>query len=311
MLYGHIPNVAQPISRLIMGTMVASPDKPDYVTELFDHFVSLGGNCFDTARVYGGGGSEKAVGDWLTKRGKREEIVLIGKGAHHGAEGDRVNAQAIAEDIETTLGLLQTDFIDLYLLHRDDPKVPVGPIVETLNEHKAAGRIKAFGGSNWTHERLQAANDYAEENGLAPFVASSPNFSLAVQNEPTWTNCVSASTLPGERDWYAQTQMPLLAWSSQAQGFFTGRYKKDDPTDSEMARVWYSDANFERLDRVNAMAREKDVSPVQIALAYVLCQPFPTFALIGPRTPVETTSTAEGLELMLTPGELAWLNLEQ
>ena len=308
MTYGSVPGISQPISRLIMGTMVCSPSNMPYVHELLDHFVSVGGNCLDTARVYG---TEPAIGQWLTDHGKREEIVLIAKGSHHDQHGPRVHPQGIEEDLTTSLELLQTDYIDLYLLHRDDPHYPVGLIVEALNVHKAAGRIKAFGGSNWTHDRLQAANDYAEAHGLTPFAASSPNFSLAVQNEPTWTNCVSASTLPGERDWYAQNQFPLLSWSSQAQGFFTGRYSQDAPTDSEMVRVWYNDANFQRLERVNQMAAEKGVTPIQIALAYVLSQPFPTWALIGPRTPAETESTMEGLELTLTPDEMAWLNLER
>lgn len=307
MTYGTIAGLDKPVARLIMGTMVASPQNMPYVCALFDHYVSLGGNCLDTARVYG---TEGAVGEWLRLRGNRAQIVLIAKGAHHDQHGPRVNSQAIAEDLARSLELLQTDYIDLYLLHRDDPDVPVGPIVECLNEHKAAGRIRAFGGSNWTHARLQEANDYAHAHGLTSFAASSPNFSLAVQNEPTWANCLSASTEPGERDWYAQTGIPLLAWSSQAQGFFTGRYRRDDTSNSEMVRVWYNDANFVRLERVNELARQKGVTPVQVALAYVLCQPFPTFALIGPRTLEETRTTTEGLRLTLTPDELAWLNLE-
>ena len=252
-----------------------------------------------------------AIGQWFADRGRRDDIVLIAKGVHHDEHGPRVHPQGIAEDLAASLDLLQTDYVNLYLLHRDDPDYPVGPIVEALNEHKKAGKIKAFGGSNWTHSRLQEANDYAKSHGLTPFVASSPNFSLAVQNEPTWANCVSASTLPGEREWYAENDFPLLSWSSQAQGFFTGRYAKDAPTDGEMVRVWYNDANFERLNRVNAMAKEKGVTPIQIALSYVLSQPFPTWALIGPRTPAETESTMEGLTLTLTPDERAWLNLEK
>jgi aryl-alcohol dehydrogenase-like predicted oxidoreductase len=308
MTYGSVPGIDPPISRLIMGTMVCSPSNMPYVHELLDHFVSVGGNCLDTARVYG---TEGAIGQWFSDRGRRDDIVLIAKGVHHDANGPRVHPQGIAEDLAASLDLLQTDFIDLYLLHRDDPQYPVGPIVEALNEHRQAGRIRAFGGSNWTHSRLQEANDYAKSHGLTPFVASSPNFSLAVQNEPTWANCISASTLPGEREWYAQNNFPLMSWSSQAQGFFTGRYAKDAPTDGEMVRVWYNDANFERLDRANQMASEKGVTPIQIALAYVLSQPFPTWALIGPRTPAETESTMEGLVLTLTPDEMAWLNLER
>lgn len=147
MTYGTLPGIEQRISRLIMGTMVCSQDNMPYVRELLDHFVSVGGNCLDTARVYG---TEGAIGQWLTGRGRRDDIVLIAKGCHHDASGPRVNPQGIAEDLQTSLDLLQTDYVDLYLLHRDDPNYPVGPIVEALNAHQQAGRIKAFGGSNST-----------------------------------------------------------------------------------------------------------------------------------------------------------------
>src|SRR5438874_4289950 len=111
-------------------------------------------------------------------------------------------------------------------MHRDDPEIPVGAFVECLNEHLRAGRIRAFGGSNWSPERLQQANDYAREHGLAGFAASSPNLCLAVWNEPQWEGCVSASD-KASRAWYAQSQMPLFSWSSQARGFVTGRFRKE------------------------------------------------------------------------------------
>src|SRR5207249_9101 len=129
-----------------------------------------------------------------------------------------------------SLARFKTDYIDLYLLHRDDPTVPVGPIIEVLNEHLKAGRIHAFGGSNWTYQRLQEANAYAAEHGLTPFVASSPNFSLADQIEPPWAGCISISGSQGTaaRQWYVQQQMALFTWSSLAGGFFSGRFRRDN-----------------------------------------------------------------------------------
>ena len=88
MTYGALPGIDLPLSRLIMGTMVCAPSNMPYVHELLDHFVSVGGNCLDTARVYG---TEAAIGQWLTETGKRRDIVLIGKGVHHDAHGPRVH----------------------------------------------------------------------------------------------------------------------------------------------------------------------------------------------------------------------------
>ena len=102
----------------------------------------------------------------------------------------------------------------------------------------------------------------------------------------------------------------LLSWSSQARGFFTDRAHPDRKEDEELVRCWYSDDNFQRRDRAIELARKKGVQPINIALAYVLCQPFTAFALIGPRQISETVSTLGGLPVKLTPEELRWLNLE-
>jgi len=128
--------------------------------------------------------------------------------------------------------------------------------------------------------------------------------------EPPWAGCLSASDA-ASRAWLTKTQTPLLPWSSQARGFFTDRARPDDRSDAELARCWYSDDNFRRLERVDELARRRGVLPINIALAYVLCQPFPTFPLIGPRTLSETRTSLPALDIDLTPDELRWLNLEQ
>jgi aryl-alcohol dehydrogenase-like predicted oxidoreductase len=307
MTYLRVTGVARPLTRLILGTMSCSTDDLAFSFELLDRYVALGGNTLDTAHVYRRGAAERAVGAWLAARGNREEIVLIGKGAHHDADGPRVTPEAITADLLDSLDRLGTAYIDLYLLHRDDPSRPVGPIVECLNEHLQAGRIRAFGGSNWTQTRMAAANAYAAEKGLAGFVAGSQNFSLAVPNEPPWPGCVAA-TIDGW-DWYERNRVPLLAWSSQAQGFFTGRYSPDDQADAEMVRVWYSEDNFLRLARADDLGRRLDVSANTVALAYVLARPW-VAALIGPLSVTELESSWQALEVRLTAEETRWLNLE-
>ena len=308
MTYGEVAGVGKPLSRLILGTMMFSTRTLPYNLAMLDGFVAEGGTTLDTGHVYGGGDCERAVGQWMKLRGNRDELVIVGKGAHPDASGPRVRPETIASDLRDSLERLGTDYIDLYLLHRDDPAVPVGELVEALNEHQRAGRVRAFGGSNWTVERLQAANDYAAAHGLTPFTASSPNFSLAVWNEPPWAGCLSASVTG--REWYAARHMPLLAWSSQAQGFFTGRYSAEDRSDAEMVRCWYNEANFQRLERARDLGQRKGVSANTIALAYVLRQPFPIYPLIGPRTLEELRTSLEALIVSLTPAEVSWLNLE-
>src|SRR5262245_22704335 len=205
-----------------MGSMVfgTEPERFENTSKLLDRFVEAGGTTVDTARVYGRGSSERAFGEWLKQSGRRDQVVVIGKGAHHNQETmvRRVTPEAIHEDITTSLTEMQLDSMEMYILHKDDPDAAVGPVVEALNEEVRDGRIKAFGGSSWSHQRIAEANAYAEAHGLQPFTVSSPNFALAVPNEPMWLGCVSIAGDAEALDWYGRTRMPIFAWSSQARG---------------------------------------------------------------------------------------------
>ena len=203
---------------------------------------------------------------------------------------------------------MQTDYVDIYMLHRDNPDVPVGEFIDVLNEHRNAGIIQAFGASNWSIERIEAANHYAKTKGLTGFSAISNNFSLARMVEAPWAGCMASSDTES-RDWFTRTQTPLMPWSSQARGFFT-RAHADDRSDAELVRCWYCEENFQRLERAREMADRLSVLPVNIALAYVLCQPFPTFPLVGPHTLAETRTSISALDIQLTPEDLRWLDLE-
>jgi aryl-alcohol dehydrogenase-like predicted oxidoreductase len=124
-----------------------------------------------------------------------------------------------------------------------------------------------------------------------------------------WADCVAA-TDRASRDWYARTRLPLMAWSSQANGFFAGRFKGADPADPALAgirRVWFNDGNFERLRRVDELAARKGVGGAEIALAYVLAQPLEMYAMIGPQTIAEMHASFDALRVSLTAAECAWL----
>lgn len=304
MRYGTIPGVERPLSRLVMG--VDNQRTLPHAAVMFDDFFERGGNAFDTAWIYGGGQCERILGQWVRERGVREQVVILDKGAHTPF----CTPEDCARQLAQSLDRLQMECVDIYMLHRDNPAVPVDEFIDVLNEQVRAGRARVFGASNWSIERIEAANAYARANGLAGFAAASNNVSLARMIEPVWAGCISASD-PVSRAWFTETQMPLLPWSSQARGFFTDRARLDDLTDPELVRCWYSTDNFARKARVEAMAKDRGVLPINIALAYVLCQPFPTFALFGPRTLAETRTSLPALAIALTPEELRSLNLEE
>jgi aryl-alcohol dehydrogenase-like predicted oxidoreductase len=197
-------------------------------------------------------------------------------------------------------------------MHRDNPAVPAGQFVERLNKHLRAGDVRAFGGSNWSPQRITEANAYAEEHDLVGFTASSPQFSLGRWNGPPWAGCLTA-TDPATRHWYEHGGLALFAWSSQAAGFFSGRYSpahRTVPNHTDPARFWFNDDNFRRLERVRELAARNGVTPAQIALAYVLCQPAHIFAVTGPLTAAELRDSVAAVDLTLTADELRHLNLE-
>ncbi len=315
MKYGYVPGIDKPISRLVQGSMMLSSRNLEGSFALLDGVYALGCTAFDLAHVYGGGDVERTFGTWVRERGLRDDIVIITKGAHHNQDRRRVTPYDITADLHDSLARLGVASIDLYLLHRDDPDVPVGPIVEALNEHKAAGLIDAFGGSNWTHERIRAANVYADAHGLCPFVASSPQFSLAEMVEPPWDGCVSIGG-PDEaaaRAFYTETQLALFTWSSLAGGFFTGRYRRDnlemlsEPQDELVKRSYGSALNLERLERARELAERKGRTLAQIALAYSQHHPLNLFSLIGCRTVAEFEDNLKALETPLSEDEVTWL----
>lgn len=303
MKYGQIPGVRKPVSRLVMG--VDNQETIAHASVMFDDFFERGGNCFDTAWIYGQGNCEKLLGQWIKNRKIREKVVIVGKGAHTPF----CNPKDLTKQLIESLDRLQTDYVDVYLLHRDNPEIPAAEFIDVLNIHQKAGLIHAFGGSNWSLKRVEEADQYARSKGLTGFSALSNNFSLAQMIQPPWEGCVSSSDKLS-RDWFTQTQIVLMAWSSQARRFFAGRAHPNNLSDKELVRCWYSTDNFERLNRANELAERLNCLSINIALAYVLCQPFPTFTLIGPRTLSETRTSFLGLDIELTSSDILWLNLE-
>lgn len=308
MQFGKVSGVGCPVSRFVLGSAGMTTDDRDGAFELLDRYVELGGNAVDTAHIYGvEGSSEQVVGEWLTQRDVHSDVVVIVKGACTTSATPELVSRELSESLER----LQVESADIYMMHRDNPAVPSGDFVEVLNEELRHGRVQAIGGSNWLPRRIDEANTYAEEHGLVGFAASSPNFSLAHWNEATWANCYTASD-DSTRRWYESRDVALFAWSSQAGGFFTGRFAPEhayDPDLAEIVRVWFSDDNFDRLSRAERLAEGKGRTANQIALAYVISQRFNAFALIGPRTPDEVRSSMDAADLRLSEKECAWLDL--
>ena len=331
MKYSEIKGLNKSASKLVYGTATpklfaafapgAGEAEKKEAYDLLDMVWATGINTFDCAAHYG----EEILGSWLADRGLHDKAVVITKCAHPNKWRTRVTPYDILSDAHDSLVKLRTNSIDIYMLHRDDHTAPVGPIVETLNRLFAEGKIKVFGGSNWTHERIEQANEYAYAHSLEPFRVSSPNFGLAEQIEDPWRcdaplgdGCVTISGPENQaaRDWYAAHDIAVFAYSSLARGLFSGLFKSDRPEDAKKImdepgiKGYFCPDNLERLRRCEQLAAEKGVEVAQIALAWIFNQKFEVFALSSPVNAEQINQNARALDITLTDEEVAWLNLK-
>ena len=261
------------VSALAIGSTVkmGGLDKESFF-ELYDMFLDAGGNCIDTARAYGGGQAEALIGEYLRSRGNRDRIVISTKCCNHADDGaPRVTERVMREELETSLKMLGTDHIDIYWLHKDDENTPVESIVDFVNAVIKEGKIGAVGCSNWKHTRIDAANRYAAQTGQRGFEASQIQWNLAEAEQSYFDRFTSLLMTDEAYRWYYENKMPVFAFSSQAQGFFSKAAASGVESLSEMLSVPYVNAgNLKRLERLKEIAAEKKV-PVSVpVLAYLI-----------------------------------------
>lgn len=316
-LYGNIPYVNKKVSRIMMGTAIMPMLYGKECNELLDSVFASSINAFDTARNYAG--AEISLGKWIEKRGERDDLVILSKCGHPDGHGKRVNAKEMRKDFATSSEYLHTDYIDIYLLHRDDTEIPVGTIVEVFNAMHAEGKIGAFGGSNWTHERIAEANEYAYAHNLIPFTVSSPNFGLAHQLQDPWGGgCV---TISGEenkaaREWYRKVKLPVVAYSSLGRGLFSGMVKGNDTQkakeilDGVALKAYDCEENYERLRRCEIIAAKKNCTVAQIAMRWIFEQEMDMYAVVSCHTESQAKDNLSALKLPMTKKEADYLNLE-
>lgn len=306
-----------PVSAIGLGTMIFHPDTRERDFSLLNAFVENGGTYVDTAEVYGAveehGYSEMVIGDWLAQdTSRREKIVLASKGLIPGycapihPGGAVISPDTIHKAIDGSLERLKTGHLDIWMFHRDDLSQPVGPLVDALDEEVKQGRLLAYGASNWSVQRIDEAIAYANANGKVAMMSSSPNFSLALANEPFWPDTVVVGK--EDKKWFEQNKLLVVAWSALGRGFFA-KGNPGEKSDADLVRVFYSDENFARKERAEKLGAHKGMSMFEVALGYVINQPFPVVALNGAQTPEEVASSMRAGGLKLSAEECAWLDM--
>jgi aryl-alcohol dehydrogenase-like predicted oxidoreductase len=324
MKYGRIKSLNKPVSRIVFGTAFSDfMSGESDVSELLDCAVSHGVNTFDCAKEYGC--AQAVLGNWLKKRRDVDDLVIETKGCHPLASQDyaiaRVTKEALDSDIAESLDLLHVRTIDIFMLHRDDPNVEVGEIMEWLNKQLRQGSIATFGASNWSASRIKEANRYARDHGLQEMVITSPNYSLAQVEESPWVGEIAAlnsssSRSAAERSWYQESHMALFAYSVLSRGFLSGAFRSDDLNKAQQVldpltqTGFLNRRNLERLRRAEVLAEELGVSVAQVAIAWVLNSRLDAFALLSSNSTHIVKSNVESVDIALTGAQRAWLNLE-
>lgn len=250
-----------------------------------DRYTEVG-NLIDTARVYGDwvpgerGLSEQVIGEWLASRRTRGRVVISTKGAHPRFESmdvPRASPEDIRSDLRLSLQALGTDFVDLYFLHRDDPSLPVGAMLECLENERRAGHIRFYGCSNWKLPRIIEAREYARTHGLAGFVCNQLMWSLASLNplnieDPTLVG-MDGATYAYHRD----TGMAAIAYTSIANGYFA-HLEKGDLRD-DVRRRYDVPENEGIYERLKTLSAERGLSMAALSLLYFASSPFPAIPL--------------------------------
>jgi aryl-alcohol dehydrogenase-like predicted oxidoreductase len=306
------------LSAICLGTGALGSAVPQQdAFGLLDAFVELGGNFLDTAKVYADwlpgerSVSEKTIGRWLHSRGAHGRVIVATKGAHPDLSAmhiPRLSRDEIVSDMEASLRNLQTEAIDLYWLHRDDPARPVSDILETLNDQVVAGKIRYYGCSNWRAPRIRTAQAYAAEHGFRGLVADQMQWSLA-KPAPHTAGGTTMVAMDGELyAYHHDTGLAAVPYSSQAGGFFQKISAGQQERLTGAARRKYDHkVNRKRMARIQELARETRLSVTQLVLGYLLSQPFPTIPVVGCKTRAHLLDSLSAAEARLTPAQLLYL----
>jgi aryl-alcohol dehydrogenase-like predicted oxidoreductase len=274
---------------------------------ILDAFVAGGGRAIDTADMYPswapgrhGGESEAILGAWLTRKGRRNDVVIATKVAKW-REQPGLSRANIRAAIEGSLRRLKVDHVDLYYAHEDDERVPQEEYVRALDELVREGKVRALGASNFRPERLASAIAFARENGLAAFEVSQDHWNLVARG-------LERTLVPVlERE--GVKELPYFALAS---GFLTGKYRPGVHVASEraagVAKYLAKPANVALLGVLDEIAAAHRVSVAAVALAWLRAQPVVAAPIASARTVEHLDPMFEAARLLLTPDEVARLS---
>ncbi len=276
---------------------------------VLDAYVSGGGNFIDTANAYGLWGknhrneSEIVLSKWLKQR--KHDVLIATKGGHRLPGTDhyemRLSRSDIESDIDMSLATLGTRHIDLYYLHRDDTRREIGEIIETMESFVRMGKIRYYGASNYSAERLSAAEAYAAEHGYRGFSAVSNQYSAATVNRGVGMNTNPDPTLviTGEDEWkyHTESQMPLVAFEGTARGYFS-KLASGAELPQNVARAYDNEESRRTLREIVRFAEENNCSVQTGAIVFCAKAPFQLIPITSAKNVAQCADIVRAIELL-------------
>jgi aryl-alcohol dehydrogenase-like predicted oxidoreductase len=267
--------------------------------DLLDAFVAAGFNLIDTADVYSiwvpghkGGESETIIGKWLAKRGGRDKVLIASKcGIKMGPDKEGLSKKYIMQAVEDSLKRLQTDYIDLFQSHRDDPNTPVEETLEAYGKLVEQGKVRAIGASNYDAKRLAESLAASKKHGYPRYQTLQPHYNLAERG-----------LFEGElEDLCLKEGVGVIGYYSLASGFLTGKYRKESDTEGRAraggAKKYLNEKGMGILKALDEIAAEKNATQAQVALAWLMARPSVT-------APIASATSVKQLEELVHASEI-------
>lgn len=278
--------------------------------KLLDAFVGAGFNFIDTADVYSkwapgnkGGESETIIGNWFKRSGKRKDVILATKvGVEMGPDKKGLSKAYIHRAVEDSLKRLQTDYIDLYQSHRDDPDTPQEETLETYAQLIKAGKMRAIGASNFTADRLTAALQISRQNGWPRYESLQPHYNLAERAD-------YEATL--ERV-CTENNLGVIPYYSLASGFLSGKYRSEDDLKKSArgqgVKKYLNDRGFKILKALDEVASQCHSTPAAVSLAWLIARPSITAPIASATSLEQFKDLTAATGLTLDPSAIELLN---
>ncbi|UOQ52695.1 aldo/keto reductase [Hymenobacter cellulosivorans] len=277
---------------------------------ILDAFVAGGGNAVDTADGYSvwvpghvGGESETIIGQWLRQRGRRNDVIIATKvGWEVNAQNKGLAKDYILRAVEGSLKRLQTDYIDLYQSHKDDPTVPVDETLEAYAQLVQQGKVRVIGASNFSAERLRESLEASTNHGFPRYETLQPLYNLYDRED------FEKNLLPLVKE----QNIGVIPYYGLAAGFLTGKYRSEADLQKSargggVGQKYLNDKGLRILSALDAVAARQQATPAQVALAWILAQPGLTAPIASATSADQVTELLKATELQLSPEDLTQL----